>query len=97
MLRQTWILWVMLLAIAPTFAKDPSTANAVQTDDSSKMLSTKVKSYEEKTNTHRSLRAAADQMQQAAEKDRTQSAPKKIKATAASTIKTSHKSKAALH
>ncbi len=76
-LKETGILVATLLVLLPTFAHDSSTANAVKVDDSAKSSGTQVKSYEQKTNTRRSLRAAANQMQQAAQKDRTQTSPLK--------------------
>jgi hypothetical protein len=96
MLKRTGIVVAMLFLLLPAFAKDSSTANAVKEDESSKTIGTKVKSYEEKTNTRRSLRSAADQMQQAAQKDRTQTSPRKT-AAATSTTKTTHKPKTTLH
>jgi competence protein ComGC len=102
----------LLLTVLPTFARDAATADAVKVDDSSKMIYTPVKSYEQKTNTRHSLRSAANQMQQAARKDRTQTAPEKAASTApekaaqatpekaartVSTTKISHKSRQTHH
>jgi hypothetical protein len=105
MLKGTGLLMATLLLLPPASARDSATANAANVDDSAKMNGTQVKSYEEKTNTRRSLRTAANQMQQAALKDRTQTAPRKAAGTTSakspptvrSTIKFKQKSRTTLH
>lgn len=59
-------------ALTGASARDASTAGVLKGDESAKQNDTKLKTYEQKTNTHRSLRSAANQMQKAAKKDRSQ-------------------------